>query len=67
KLDVLAPTSSLIAETVWGALRVHCTVVVSHKIYHSHASPGAVELGVNQDLDNAATWFKENGMKANPD
>ncbi|KAL9954029.1 hypothetical protein ACROYT_G041517 [Oculina patagonica] len=37
------------------------------KIYHSHASPGAVELAVNQDLDNAATWFKENGMKANPD
>ena len=37
------------------------------KIYHSHTSPGAVELAVNQDLDNAATWFKENGMKANPD
>ncbi|KAL9956344.1 hypothetical protein ACROYT_G037809 [Oculina patagonica] len=37
------------------------------KIYHSHASPGAVELAVNQDLENAATWFKENGMKANPD
>ena len=36
-------------------------------IYYSHESPVVVEKALNRDLENTATWFKENGMKANPD
>ena len=36
-------------------------------IHFSHRNPHVVEQTVNRDLDNAAIWFRENGMRANPE
>ena len=36
-------------------------------IHCSHRNPHVVEQTVNRDLDNAAIWFRENGMRANPE
>ena len=36
-------------------------------IHFSHCNPYIVEQTVNRDLDDAAIWFRENGMRANPE
>ena len=37
------------------------------KIYLPHSKPQVVEGGINRDLESARLWFKENGIKANPE
>ena len=36
-------------------------------IHFSHCNPYIVEQTVNRDLDDAAIWFRENSMRANPE
>ena len=36
-------------------------------IHFSHRNPHVVKQTINLDLDNATIWFRENGMRANPE